>query len=122
MGRILRVGAGCALALLIITCTEQNVTGPQRSGAAALTFAGLAPRAGGARVPVNSLEIKLQRSTDQSTALDSVFGFRPDTAPGDSAVLRLNVNLRENPEDFVLSVRAFGSGATWYMGSSSTSA
>src|SRR5712675_2029360 len=88
-------------------------------GVAALNFSALAPKAGGVPVPVESLEVTLQRPADQSVALDSTFPFVRDTAKGDSAVFKLNIVLRSNPEDFLLSVRAFGGGFTWYTGSSS---
>ena len=112
--RIVASGVSLGLALLGITCVERTVTGPQRPGAARLNFAGLAPAPGAAPVPVESLEIALQRSANQSVALDTTLAFRLDTARGDSAVVRLNVELRQSPEDFVVSVRAFGGGLTWY--------
>ena len=112
--RIVASGASLGLALLGITCVETTVTGPQRPGAARLNFAGLAPAPGAAPVPVESLEIALQRSAGRSVVLDTTLAFRPDTARGDSAVVRLNVELRQSPEDFVVSVRAFGGGLTWY--------
>ncbi len=112
--RIVASGVSLGLALLGITCVERAVTGPQWPGAARLNFAGLAPAPGAAPVPVESLEIALQRSANQSVALDTTLAFRPDTARGDSAVVRLNVELRQSPEDFVVSVRAFGGGLTWY--------
>ena len=118
MRRILRIGAGSALALVFVTCTEQTLTGPRGTGAAALNVAALAPQASGLPVPVDSLEITLQRPADESVALDSVFALPRDTAKGDSAVIKLNVVLRKNPEDFLLSIRAFGGGITWYTASS----
>ncbi len=85
---------------------------------AALNFGAWATRAAGAPdVPVESLQVTLRRPADQSVALDSIFGFHPDTLKGDSAVVRLNVNLTQSTESFLLSVRAFGGGTTWYTAS-----
>jgi len=119
--RIFHIGAGWALALVLVTCTDQTVTGPNHTGVAALNLAALAPQAGGvpAPVPVESLEITLRRPEDQSLALDSILPVTQATAKGDSAVIKLSVVLRQSPEDFLLSVRAFGAGITWYSASSS---
>ena len=73
MSRLLRIGASCALALVFVTCTEQTLTGPQGTGMAALNFSAFAPRAGGLQIPVDSLEVRLQRPADESFAFDSVF-------------------------------------------------
>ena len=116
MRRILQIGASCALALLVITCTERSLTGPHNLGVAALNLSAFAAPGGG--VPVESLEITLQRPGDKSTALDSVLPLALAATKGDSAVVKLNVLLRQSPEDFLLSVRAFGGGITWYSGSS----
>jgi hypothetical protein len=102
----------------MVTCTEHTLTGPTDIKITTLNVAALAPRAGGVRVPVESLEIRLQRPADESFTLDSVFPLALDPATGDSAVVKLNVVLRQNPEDFLLSIRAFGGGITWYTGSS----
>ena len=116
MSRILQIGASCALALFVITCTERSLTGPDGLGVAALNLSAFAAPGGG--VPAESLEITLQRSVDQSLALDSVLPLALAAANGDSAVVKLSVVLRQSPEDFLLSVRAFGGGITWYRGSS----
>jgi Bacterial Ig-like domain (group 1) len=116
--RTLRIGAGCALALVLVTCTEQTLTGPRGTGVAALNLSALAPQANDVPVPIDSLEITLRRPADESVAADRVLPLLLDIAKGDSAVVRLNVALRSSPEDFLLSVRAFGRGITWYTGSS----
>ena len=84
---------------------------------AALNFSALAPRAGGLPIPVDSLEVRLQRTADESFAFDSVFPISNATK-GDSALIKLQVVLRQSPEDFLLSIRAFGGGITWYTASS----
>ena len=117
MSRLLRIGASCALALVFVTCTEQTLTGPQGTGMAALNFSAFAPRAGGLQIPVDSLEVRLQRPADESFAFDSVFPISNATK-GDSALIMLQVVLRQSPEDFLLSIRAFGGGITWYTASS----
>ena len=106
------------LVLLVITCVDQTLTGPHLQARAALNLSALAPQGGAAPVPFDSIEITLARAQDQSIALDTLLGFRGDTS-GDSAVVRLNVVLRQSPEAFLLSVRAFGGGITWYTASSS---
>jgi len=114
--RAFQLGAGLALALLLTTCTDRNPTGPARPGFAALNFSAWATRqVGEPPVPVESLEIRLQRPPDAAPALDTIFGFDPDTLQGDSATVRLNVELRQTAEDFLLTVRAFGRGVDWYL-------
>jgi plastocyanin len=117
--RALRIGAGLGLALVIITCTDQSVTGPKYPGRAALDLRAWASAAPGAPViPIDSLEITFRRA-DGSVALDARLGFRPDTLLTDSAVIRLNVDLHQNSETFTVLVRAFGSGVDWYRYSGS---
>ena len=118
MRRILGIGASLALALLVVTCVDKTITGPQRFGVARFSFAALTPIPGNAPVPVDSLEIILKRA-DSSVALDTVLPFRTDTASTDSGVVRINVLLRQSPEDFSLSVRAFGGGTNWYTATGS---
>jgi len=117
--RLRGVAAGFGLTLLTVTCTETTVTGPERAAVARLNFSSLAAPVGGAPVPVDSLEIELQRAADGSVALDTVVGFSSAATTGDSAVVRLLVHLRQSPEDFLLSVRAFGGGMTWYTATAS---
>jgi plastocyanin len=112
--RTLRIGAGLGLALVIITCTDQSVTGPNYPGRAALDLRAWASVAPGTPViPIDSLEITFRRA-DGSVALDARLGFRPDTLVADSAVIRLNVDLQQNNETFNVVVRAFGGGVDWY--------
>lgn len=105
------------LALVGITCTEPTFTGPDGTGMAALNFSTFASHAGGVPVPVDSLEVKLQRPADESLAFDSVFPASNATK-GDSAVITFHVLLRQSSEDFLLSIRALGGGITWYTASS----
>ncbi|HEV2750482.1 MAG TPA: hypothetical protein VGV12_08165, partial [Gemmatimonadales bacterium] len=115
MRRALRIGAGLGLALVVITCTEQSPTGPRHPGSAAFDFSAWAPSAltpGSAPVPIDSLEINLQRASDGSTALDKRYGFRPDTLKGDSLVVSLD--LSQSPEPFTITIRMYGAGIDWY--------
>ena len=117
MRRALRIGAGLWLALVVITCTERSLTGPGHpgSGGAAFDFSAWAPAAtlpGTAPVPIDSLEIILQRASDGSTALDQRYGFRPDTLKGDSLVVK--VDLSQSLETFTITVRLYGGGIDWY--------
>jgi plastocyanin len=112
--RALRIGAGLGLALVIITCTDQSVTGPKYPGRAALDLRAWASAAPGTPViPIDSLEIAFRRA-DGSLGLDARLGFRLDTLVSDSAVIRLTVELRANSEPFSVLVRAFGGGVDWY--------
>lgn len=113
MRRALRIGAGLWLALVVITCTERSLTGPGRPGSAAFNFsAWAAPTPGTPPVPIDSLEITLQRASDRSIALDRRFGFRPDTLKGDSLVV--SVDLVQSPETLAISIRMYGGGIDWY--------
>ncbi len=118
MRRAFRIGAGLGLALFIATCTDQSVTEPKRPGIAALDLAAWAATAAGdPPVPVESLQITLQRPANLSIpAFDTTFAFRP---PADSAVIRLNIDLNQNSETFQLTVRAFGGGFDWYLATGS---
>jgi plastocyanin len=112
--RAVRIGASLALALVLITCTDQSVTGPRHPGSATLDLrAWSAPAPGTPPVPLDSLEIIFRRA-DQSVALDQRLGFRPDTLAGDSAVIRLDVDLSRSPETFGVAARAYGGGIDWY--------
>jgi len=113
-------GASLALALFVVTCVNDRILGPGHYGAARFNFNALSPAVLGVPVPVESLEIRLTRSADQSLALDTVMGFHAGTAAGDSAVIRLNVLLKESPEEFLLTIRAYGLGVTWYTSSTTT--
>ena len=115
MRRTLRIGAGLGLALVVITCTERGLTGPHHPGSAAFDFSAWAPAAtvpGAAPVPIDSLEIVLQRASDGSVALDKRYGFNPDTLKGDSLVV--NVDLSQSPEAFTITIRMYGGGIDWY--------
>ena len=113
MRRALRIGAGLGLALVVITCTERSVTGPRHPGSAAFDFsAWAAPSPGTPPVPIDSLEIILQRPSDGSTALDKRYGFRPDTLKGDTLVV--SVDLLQSPETFTITIRMYGGGIDWY--------
>ena len=115
MRRALRIGAGLGLALAILTCTDQSVTGPKRPGIAALNLSAWANATPGTpHVPVDSLEVILRRSADQSLARDTTFGFLPDTLKGDSAIVQFDVALSQTTEAFDITVRAFGAGSDWY--------
>ena len=113
MRRALRIGAGLGLALVVITCTERSLTGPGHPGSAAFNFsAWAAPTPGTPPIPIDSLEIILQRASDGSIALDRRFGFQPDTLKGDSLVV--SVDLKQSPETLTISIRMYGGGIDWY--------
>ncbi|HVH09736.1 MAG TPA: hypothetical protein VM736_08060 [Gemmatimonadales bacterium] len=111
----MRIGAGLGLALGIVTCTDRSVTGPKHRANAALDFRALAAASvpGTPHIPVDSLEITFRRA-DGSVALDDRLGFKADTLAGDSAVIRIDLELSQSTETFTVVVRAFGAGLDWY--------
>ena len=123
MRRTLRIGAGFLLALLIVTCTDKDVTGPRARGVAALNLSAFqsAPSAGQPDIPLDSLRVTLVRIADGTSALDTVLHTQADTLPGDSLVLHLSVQLKASPEEFQLTVLAYGGGAVWYSATDTTS-
>ena len=69
MPRALQLGAGLGLALVILTCTNEPVTGPTRPGRLALDIHALMAGAPGQPdIPIDSLRITLRRPS-----LDDVF-------------------------------------------------
>jgi plastocyanin len=111
--RTVRIGAGLGLALFIVTCTDQSVTGPLRPGRAAFNLSGWASTAPGTPViPIDSLEIAFSRA-DGSVALAQRLGF-PNLLSSDSVVIRTDVPLRLNPETFAVALRLFGGGIDWF--------
>ncbi len=118
--RAYAIVVGLTLTLFLLTCTDPSLTAPRGFGTAALDFAAWTTLvAGDPPVPVESLQITLQRPADQSIALDTTFGFRPDTLKSDSADIRLTVLMHQSTESFVLTVRAFGGGFDWYRAAAS---
>jgi plastocyanin len=113
--RALQLGAGLALAFAILTCTNERVTGPTRPGALLLDVHALVASSPGQPViPLDSLRITLRRPTETTYAYDKTVLVRSDTVKGDSVVLRLDVQLQQSAEDFILDVTAFGAGIAWY--------
>jgi len=113
--RALQLGAGLTLAFAILTCTNERVTGPTRPGALLLDVHALVASSPGQPViPLDSLRITLRRPTETTYAYDKTILVRSDTVKGDSVVLRLDVQLQQSAEDFILDVTAFGAGIAWY--------
>jgi len=105
--------ATLALALAGLTCRDNDLIGPGAAGRAAFdvgAFALFAP--GDPPVPVESLEVVFRRS-DESIALADTIDLAA-AAQGDSFVVSLDVPLDETPQDFLLTLRAFGGGVDWY--------
>jgi plastocyanin len=109
------LGAGLVLALVMITCTDDRVAGPQHPGRLSLDARSLVLTAPGQPLlPLDSIRITLRRPTESAFAYDQTFPLRADTLAADSLVLRLDVELQQNTEDFVLDVTVKGGGAAWY--------
>ena len=117
----MRIGAGVLLALLLITCTDKNVTGPPRYGSAALDLRAFAsaPQPGMPDIPLDSVRVVLQRLPGLDTALDKVLSLTASRA--DSLRVTLSVSLDVDPESFLLTVAAYGGNAIWYVATDTTS-
>ena len=115
MGRVLRIGAGLALALLISTCRDERVSGPPGPGGLRFNLYGLLapPPPGQADVPIDSIRVTLQRLGETSFAYDSVIRVKSDTL-ADSLTLDLDVVLATSPEDMTLDVTTYGQNLAWY--------
>ncbi|HWZ28526.1 MAG TPA: hypothetical protein VNX15_08185, partial [Gemmatimonadales bacterium] len=115
MRRSLRIGAGFILAFLIVTCTDKSVTGLRERGTAALNLSAFqsGPQPGMPDIPIDSVRVVLDRLplTATAPAIDTVIRFTP--AP-DTMTLDVNVPLDKDPENFQLTVLAYGGGTVWY--------
>ena len=117
MPRVLRIAAGLGLAVLIVTCTDRDLSGPRYRSTVALDLRSF--RAGGAApgqalVPVDTIFVKLLPiPSDPAGEVDLIIPVHADTL-GDPLVLKLNVPLKESPETFGLYITARGKGITWY--------
>ncbi|HJQ67234.1 MAG TPA: hypothetical protein VJ816_12690 [Gemmatimonadales bacterium] len=117
MGRALRLGAGLVLAFVVLTCTDERVAGPTRPGALQLDFSGLtAPAASGEPdIPLDSIRITFRSAGQSTIAYDTTIAPIGAQVQGDSAVLLLKVPLDHSPQDFDVTVEAFGAGILWYQ-------
>jgi len=115
VGRALRIGAGVALAFLVLTCSDEQVSGPKRPGGLSLDLQALAAPAapGEPDIPIDSIRVTLQRPAEPGHAYGATLRVRGDTL-GDSLYLKLDVPLNRSPEDFILDVQVFGGGIVWY--------
>ncbi|HXI34775.1 MAG TPA: Ig-like domain-containing protein [Gemmatimonadales bacterium] len=115
--------AGIAIAalapLVLATCKDGEPTGVGRIARASVNLASLAGAAtpGEADVPLDSIRVALTRVGDVAPALDTVIHARGDTVAGDSLVVRLQVQLRTDPENFNIVITTYGAGLTWYQAS-----
>ncbi|HEX9395025.1 MAG TPA: hypothetical protein VF923_10240, partial [Gemmatimonadales bacterium] len=115
--------AGIAIAavapLVLATCRDGEPTGFGRIARASVNLASLASAAtpGQPNVPLDSIRVALTRVGDLAPALDTVLRARGDTIAGDSLVLRLQVQLRTDPENFSIAITTYGAGLTWYQAS-----
>lgn len=122
MRRTLRIGAGFVLAFLIVTCTDKSVTGLRQRGSAALNLSAFQsqPLPGKPDIPIDSVRVILDALplSAGASALDTVIRFTP--AP-DTLTLDVSVSLKTDPEDFQLTVLAYGGGGTvWYRATDTT--
>ena len=123
MRRIQRIGAGVFLALLLVTCTDKNVTGPTRYGSAALDLRAFeaGPQPGMPDIPLDSVRVILRRLPGLDSAAGQVFHLQSDTLAADSFRVDLSVSLKTDPESFQITVSAYGGNKVWYVASDTTS-
>lgn len=123
MRRIQRIGAGTFLALLLVTCTDKNVTGPARYGSAALDLRAFeaGPQPGMPDIPLDSVRVILRRLPSLDSAAGQVFHLQSDTLAADSFRVDLSVSLKTDPESFQITVSAYGGNKVWYVASDTTS-
>ncbi|HWH04375.1 MAG TPA: Ig-like domain-containing protein, partial [Gemmatimonadales bacterium] len=123
MRRIQRIGAGVFLALLLVTCTDKNVTGPARYGSAALDLRAFeaGPQPGMPDIPLDSVRVVLRRLPSLDSAAGQVFHLQSDTLAADSFRVDLSVSLKTDPESFQITVSAYGGNTVWYVASDTTS-
>ncbi|HXH62608.1 MAG TPA: Ig-like domain-containing protein, partial [Gemmatimonadales bacterium] len=112
----MRIGAGFALALLIVTCTDKDVTGPLKRTTATFDVRALASPGlpGEPDIPLDSIRVTFQDPATSTPALDSVIHTRGDTIAGDSLVLKLAVELLHNDESFILTIQTYGANVVYY--------
>ena len=105
------------IALALATCRDGSPTGFGRVARASVNLASLAGPAapGEADVPLDSVRVVLTRVGDLTPALDTVISVRGDTVLGDSLVVKLRVELRQDPETFSIAITTYGAGITWYL-------
>jgi len=116
--RYLRNWAGLVLALFALTCTDQPPTGPGRHGATSFDLSALLLTApGDPPVPHDSVRITVRRATDELPFLDTTIAIAGLSGSGDSAKVRLDVELTHATEDVGITVAVIGNGTTWYTGS-----
>ncbi|HZH41743.1 MAG TPA: hypothetical protein VFD85_12075, partial [Gemmatimonadales bacterium] len=123
MRRIQRIGAGIFLALLLVTCTDKNVTGPARYGSAALDLRAFeaGPQPGMPDIPLDSVRVILRRLPSLDSAAGQVFHLQSDTLAADSFRVDLSVSLKTDPESFQITVSAYGGNKVWYVAGDTTS-
>lgn len=123
MRRIQRIGAGVVLALLLVTCTDKNVTGPAGYGSAALDLRAFeaGPQPGMPDIPLDSVRVILRRLPGLDSAAGQVFHLQSDTLAADSFRVDLSVSLKTDPESFQITVSAYGGNTVWYVASDTTS-
>ena len=118
-----RIGAGVLLALLLVTCTDKNVTGPAHYGSAALDLRAFeaGPQPGMPDIPLDSVRVILRRLPALDSAAGQVFHLQSDTLAADSFRVDLSVSLKTDPESFQVTVSAYGGNTVWYVASDTTS-
>jgi hypothetical protein len=116
--RNLRNGAGLALALFTLTCTDRAPLGPGRHGGAAFDFAALLAHApGDPPVPTDSVRITVRRLSDDVLLTDTSVALAGFPGTADSAQVTLDIEMNSNTEAVTIAVVVRGNGATWYTGS-----
>jgi hypothetical protein len=111
-----RVALGIGLALLVITCTDKDLNGPQARGRMGLNLGAFRSpgSAGQAPIPIDSVTVSLTSLTGGND-YDTAFAFGGVPYTGDSLVVGLVVQLKHASETFAMNVIVKGMGYTWYV-------
>jgi len=114
--RAFRIAAGVSLALLLVTCTDQNLSGPRFRAEMALNLGAFRSPSGGgqAPIPIDTIAVSLTQ-IGGSDAVDTAIGFGGSPVTADSVPLTLSVPLTKSSETFALLVTVKGAGYTWFV-------
>ncbi|HKV72276.1 MAG TPA: hypothetical protein VJN62_13560 [Gemmatimonadales bacterium] len=119
MNRPIRIVSGVALALLVITCTDQSLNGPRYQGRLGLdlsAFRNPTTTSGQPPIPIDSVSVALT-SLDGASDYDTAFAFGGGPYTGGAVVVTLAVPLKHSSQLFAMGVTVKGQGYTWYIAS-----
>lgn len=119
MNRPTKIVSGIALALLVITCTDQSLNGPRYQGRLGLdlsAFRSPTTSSGQPPIPIDSVTVVLT-SLDGASDYDTAFAFGGGAYTGGAVIVTLAVPLKHASQLFAMGVTVKGQGYTWYVAS-----